>query len=383
MRRLKAFILSEILMTILLQAGLILVLCMSFYLFLDFYTRTQQILTARNHAERVIQFMDDKIRNAGLGLWKCGDSAAVRAAMRPFTDTKKLLEDFRLPVALMVDHKNTTPQYCDDEKKVQHGSVLTLLYGARNLDENTITVVTQDDEPEEISASNHKYKNILLLLDGSKPGVLSKNNGYVKSLFEVDSITDQTTKNKKEQEVERYRMNRYAVTEGTGYPMYMHDLPEKGSAKGHITAYTYNKKVTVNNASELIPLKCMKMFIHDAEDGLGRQFTFSETEPDENNKNNAKWKGTYHQEVGILEIYMTFNIETNIFTLYVLAEGGDNPSGDTERPKTWPENAEPTAENWGKKISDTQDYSKYPYKVVYVARKSWKLNNIPEGFSWN
>ena len=74
MKRLRAFILSEILMTMILQAGFILTLFGAFYLMMEFYTKTQAVLTARDHAERVIQFMDDKIRAAGLGLWACTNS---------------------------------------------------------------------------------------------------------------------------------------------------------------------------------------------------------------------------------------------------------------------------------------------------------------------
>ena len=73
MKRSRAFILSEILMTMILQAGFILTLFGAFYLMMEFYTKTQAVLTARDHAERVIQFMDDKIRAAGLGLWACTD----------------------------------------------------------------------------------------------------------------------------------------------------------------------------------------------------------------------------------------------------------------------------------------------------------------------
>ncbi|MBR0279913.1 MAG: hypothetical protein IJQ75_08060, partial [Synergistaceae bacterium] len=101
MKRSRAFILAEQLMTIMLQAGFILVLCASFYQVISFYTRTQQVLTARNHAERVISFMDDKIRNAGLGLWRCGNSEAIRAkltniAQLATNDTK----GYKLPVSL-------------------------------------------------------------------------------------------------------------------------------------------------------------------------------------------------------------------------------------------------------------------------------------------
>ena len=390
MKRSRAFILAEQLLTIMLQAGFILVLCGSFYQLTSFYANINRVLTARNHAERVISFFDDKIRHAGLGLWQCNNSEEVNAAIRPFTDRNKLLEDFRLPVALMIDHTTTTPQYLDDDKTVQYGSVLTLLYGARHVstsDSEPITIVTQssgEDYPREISdakisASNRKYKNILLLLDGSTPGILSDNNGYVRSLFEIDKTTD-----KEEQETERYRMNRYAVTEGTGYPMYMHDLPKTGTDKGHITAYTYNKAVTVNNASELIPLKCMKMYIHDANDGLGRQFTFSETEPIEDN---AKWGNRYHQEIGILEIYMTLDTTNKLFTLYVLASGGYDEGVSNPRPETWPKEANPAGEGATDAAKEADAKAKwltheYSHHIVYVSRASWKLNNL-EGFSWN
>ena len=78
MKRSRAFILAEILMTIMLQAGFLLVLCSSFYLLVNFYSKTQQVLSARNHAERVISFVDDKIRHAGLGLWRCGSAEDIR-----------------------------------------------------------------------------------------------------------------------------------------------------------------------------------------------------------------------------------------------------------------------------------------------------------------
>ncbi|MBQ9573843.1 MAG: hypothetical protein IJR27_01010 [Synergistaceae bacterium] len=92
MRRSRAFILSEILMTMMLQAGFILVLCTSFYMLTSFYSKTQQVLTARSHAERAISFFDDKIKNAGLGLWRCDTPSEIRAAL---DDLPKL--DFWIP----------------------------------------------------------------------------------------------------------------------------------------------------------------------------------------------------------------------------------------------------------------------------------------------
>ena len=50
----KAFLLTEQLMTILFQAGFILVLVTALYLVFNFYTKTQQVLSARNRAGIVI-----------------------------------------------------------------------------------------------------------------------------------------------------------------------------------------------------------------------------------------------------------------------------------------------------------------------------------------
>ncbi|MBQ3396793.1 MAG: hypothetical protein IJG55_10800, partial [Synergistaceae bacterium] len=71
MKRSKAFILVEILTGMVLQTGFILVLCTSFYLMLSFYSRTQQVLNARQKGGKVIAYVDSRIRNVGLGLGKC------------------------------------------------------------------------------------------------------------------------------------------------------------------------------------------------------------------------------------------------------------------------------------------------------------------------
>lgn len=363
MKRSRAFILSEQLMTIMLQAGFILVLCASFYQVMSFYTRTQQVLTARNHAERVISFMDDKIRNAGLGLWGCGNSCeSVRNALEPFTGSKKPLNNFRLPIAVTSDATHTKPQILKDNNKVQYGSYLTLLYGDRDLDDSRILIVTQE---EQSVLESGKYRSTLSLLDGSHSDFVSANLQLVKKLF-LNS------------EAKESNIERYAVTEATGVPMYIHEMPENGSTKGQIKVYTYGSPLKLAAASELIPLKCMQMFVHDKKDGQGRQFAFRELV-----EGGTGWNETYNQEKGILDIYMELDTEKYTFTLWVLATGGYDASMNNPRPDTWPEQAQPTAAQWGKKINNNQDYTYYPHHIVYVSRATWKLNNIPQGFTWN
>lgn len=373
MKRSRAFILSEQLMTIMLQAGFILVLCASFYQVMSFYTRTQQVLTARNHAERVISFMDDKIRNAGLGLWGCGNScASVRNALKPFTDSNRPLKDFRLPIAVTSDASHTMPQTLTGNNKVQYGSYLTLLYGARDL-ENTILIVTQVGESEKVSGSS-KYRSTLLLLDGGHTEFQSVNTTQVKELFKVNNSLSDENVQQQEKNIEHY-----AVTEATGVPMYIYKVYESGAlTRGKVEVYTYGSPLKLAAASELIPLKCMQMFVHDKKDGQGRQFAFRKI-----NEDSGNWDTQYNQEKGILDIYMELDTEKYTFTLWVLATGGYDASMNNPRPDTWPEKAEPTAEHWGKKVNDIRDYTDYPHHIVYVSRATWKLNNIPQGFTWN
>ena len=77
MKRSRAFILSEILRGTALSAGLVLALCGAFYMTINFYARTSKILTAREKGQRVISFVDERIRHTGLGLWKCSSSAEI------------------------------------------------------------------------------------------------------------------------------------------------------------------------------------------------------------------------------------------------------------------------------------------------------------------
>ena len=364
MRRSKAFILSEILMTILLQAGLILVLCMSFYLFLDFYTRTQQILTARNHAERVIQFMDDKIRNAGLGLWKCENPEEIRdnfGSIQMLYEQDKPVRAYCLPISITLNDGNMNGTLRDVPLKSSpqtEGDVLTLLYAQRNLSSNS---------------SDGKNKEIIMTTSSAAtftPNTYdkTKQTTTIKPIdFTEDNMKLIRTESLFSFSGSNTNIKGYAVMEALGFPLYFNGLSGSDITVliSSATSDISSKTITIPAASELMYLKCMQMLVHDPKDGNGRQFAFRELK-----SSGAAWDNTYNQEIGILDIYMKLDTTTNIFTLYVLASGGEDESVNNPRPEAWPDNA-----NW--------DEDEYPHHVVYVARKSWKLNNIPEGFKWN
>ena len=80
MRR-RAFILTEILTGLMLQSMFVITLFGAFYMVLTFGTATQQTLAASDSGQIVISYVDNRIRNAGVGLWKCGRPLGVAEAL--------------------------------------------------------------------------------------------------------------------------------------------------------------------------------------------------------------------------------------------------------------------------------------------------------------
>ena len=367
MKRSKAFILSEQLMTIMLQAGFILVLCTSFYQVISFYTRTQQVLTARNHAERVISFMDDKIRHAGLGLWQCESADDIRGY---FSIKKLKIENdnaHKLPISLtkyasyhnIYDESNNVPSK-DDEQK--NGDMLILLYAQRNLSSGGNEAITAFREAKTLTALMTEYQ--LILLDTENENVTK-----VQNLFDFSS-SQYPEKN----------IKRYAVMESLGIPLYVESVCRQ-YPNHYVAVKTYklpsSGTITVPVASELLTMNFMRMFVHGTTGaGEGRQFAYQELQPD-----GTGWDKVHNQEKGILDIYMELDTDKNMFTLWVLATGGYDESLNNPRPESWPKEATP-ARDTDEEAKTAWSTHEYSHHVVYVSRASWKLNNIPYNFGW-
>lgn len=367
MKRSRAFILSEQLMTIMLQASFILVLCASFYQLISFYTRTQQVLTARNHAERVISFMDDKIRNAGLGLWRCKTFSAVRKKLEGIdmlnidNTTTYQNHGYKLPLSLkwykdgLETDKRDWPSLSVSQNS---GDVLTVLYAKRNPTTDAKEAITAFKEAQTLVNNANNGKATLQLLDKN-----SSNPAKVQSLFGA-SGSNSNIKN-------------YAVMESLGVPMYIYVFPTGGNVEVTVYGLESSETITVPAAGDLMTINCMQMFVQDKNDGQGRQFAFREL------TDGGYWESKeYNQEKGILDIYMEVDRMHNIFTLWVLATGGYDASMNNPRPDSWPKEANP-AGNDDDKAKEAWLASEYCHHIVYVSRASWKLNNIPQGFTWD
>ena len=89
----KAFILTELLTGMALQSMFTLTLLGAFYLLLSFSTSTQQILAAHDEGQVVISYIDTRIRNAGIGMWDCGNPAGVAKAFNKITAINTLFQN--------------------------------------------------------------------------------------------------------------------------------------------------------------------------------------------------------------------------------------------------------------------------------------------------
>ena len=375
MKRSKGFILAEILTGLLLQALFILVLCGAFYLLVSFGSGTQQILTARERGQRVISYVDSRIRNAGLGLSKLKKSSEYRTAFNSLinegnkplalnNDSKKL----RLPVALTFRDKD---DLTDDEMKaaepnktlptnsnVLYGNILTLIYAQREeptSQSNLVIVPVSNDNIHLVSSGDisQNSSRYCLFID------------YEQNHYNFENSGTNPKRN----------INNWTVLTGTGIPLHTGTIDsqkrfidmDSQDINGYYMRLTndYSLAAKIHAGDELLHLKAERMFVCPDDNGE-RNFKFQELTND--------WGEREPHQKDILEIYMELDKSTNIFTLYVLASGGTD--GRThERPSSWPKYARPSASNWNK--------SDYRYHVMYVSKASWKLHNIPDGFTWN
>ena len=416
MKRSKGFILTDILTGMLVQSLLILSLCGAFYMLLSFGTSTQQVLTARERGRRVISYVDQRIRNAGLGLWKYHKSSTLRESLRELTKIdSKPLENLMLPVAvtyfdkhtafddndklnkkLQDAAKSTNIKYKDTDKNIIYGNVLTLLYAQRhnpknkdlnlvivstNLSENASTDVNKiDNDNYERISDDHGYEPIFNSIFGKNlyTSVTEEEKkfrfiDYSTNHYNDTEFANKTSYNESKDDEYIKNIKNWTVLAETGIPLYI--------APSKITSSVYGVKLKVPNnflnetgdidkyvkvhaGDELLYLKCDRVcVINDMNAARSNERNFVV-------QNLAStWSNAYYHETGILEVYFELDTTTKILDMSVLASGGRDNQPDRH--------PNPPA-NWGGYWNE--DYANH---VLYVSRASWRLNNLAEDFTWD
>ena len=343
----KAFMLTEILTGIMLQAGFIIILCGAFYMTINFYT-------AREKGQRVIAFLDGKVRHAGLGLWRCTSSANLLKLLSKVTGLQNL-ENLPISINKFSDDitKNNWPLTFENSAKgvrdgnIIRGNILTLLY-AEKFRSKIIAIDTENMVPSKLEPSPDNEFKFVITADNYK--------GY-------KDYTDEFNKSGTAEYI-----TSWAVTPTAGVPLLLKPADNK---KVNISTDVDFSVMSIDIASgaELLKLKCERFFVENDDNlGTGRNFAYFEFKNTwERINNNDNKKKNY--EPGILETYYELDTNNNILNLYVLATGGYDSSINHEKPDSWPSSA-----NW------KEDYN---HHYIYVSRKSWRLYNIPKNFIGN
>ena len=344
---------------------------------LAFGSRTQAILTARERGQRVITFVENRIRNAGLGLQELKKVSDVQKVMNPLiTSTKKPLYNsckidsitgLRLPVAISYSNKwpkiytsktnndiTTSNPYkvenIGERKNVWHGNILTLLYAQRE-DDNTINLVIcpTDSNIQSVDISTDEAVEFNFI-DDNKSYEHTKRFYHSASKNRINNI------------------NNWTVLVGTGIPLSI--VSENNSKVKLKRPSTYTAKVpVVHTGDEMLYLKCVRMFVNKSDDG-NMNFVFQTL--DSQASDNSDWSDLYPHEQDILGMYMEMDKDNNILDLWVLATGGKDDIKH-DRPADWPEKAQPDKNQWANNCQ---------YEITYVSHASWKLHNIPKDFNW-
>ncbi|MBQ7216816.1 MAG: hypothetical protein IJP54_01090 [Synergistaceae bacterium] len=350
----RAFILTEILTGMMLQVMFAVVLCSAFYMILNFSTSAQQGFAANDKGQMVIAYFDSRIRNAGLGMWKCHGSADVRASLVSIT----ALQDTNLclPVAIVSSddngHETVSHDISHDNRTgVYSGNVVTLLYAHKDTNEITsesgnppvrLILITDNLQSKTVTNAERSTRNNFQLID-------NKGNYNISSYTSSNFFKGGNNEN----------IRNYAVMESSGIPVYTSYNRRADNSDWVNLQAPSAAGVTVYPMSEMLNLECQKLYVR--KDANGYNFVFQEL------NSSGSWGKFYYHTKDILDLYMTLDTRpaVPIFELRVLVSEGFNEQGTTTKPKDWPG-------RWKNTGFDQ-------YKV-HVSKAAWKLYNLVPQF---
>ncbi|MBQ7543900.1 MAG: hypothetical protein IJT02_03050 [Synergistaceae bacterium] len=336
----RAFILTEILTGLMLQSMFIITLFGAFYMLLTFGTSTQQTLAANDSGQTVINYVDNRIRNAGLGLWKCGSPLGVAEALGLTQGTPTMTAlttpkgggyiPFDLPVAVLSSEKGSIGSVLVtvSEDGVYEGNVLVLLHAHKDNDKNLAVLKKSVASSDAVIAAggNETFKFIKF---GEK---LTTNFSFLQMNANIKG---------------------WAVTEASGVPFRVRDYQQVDTKKSYnFSIYSPYKGVTIHPMSELLNLECQKLWAES------NSFYFANIDDSGTN-----WNKHPHTS-GILELHMTLDTKPAIpiLDLQVLVSEGLRDDGQTTScPPNWP------SSYWK---------SEFGQHRVHVSQAAWKLYNL-------
>ena len=349
----KAFILTEILTGLMLQSMFVITLFGAFYMVLAFGTSTQQTLAANDSGQAVITYINNRIRNAGLGLWKCGSPLGVAEAFgltqNPPTMTALTIKNgsdytpYDLPVAVLSSEKGVSKPSVVSNDGVYEGNVLVLLYAHKDGNSDKLVVANSADIPAGTKYDN-RYNFKFVNFSDKNP-----------SNFEFGKWKDYPLESNRYQNY--MNIKSWAVAEASGRPFRVTNYGLT-NPKDTVKINAPYKDVTIYAMSELLNLECQKLYVQNS------SFYFANIKDD-----GDTWSNAHPHTSGILELHMTLDTKPAIpiLDLQVLVSEGLRDDGQTTQcPPNWPSSC------WKSEFGDHR---------VHVSQATWKLYNLAPLFN--
>ena len=348
----KAYFLAETLMGMALQAILALSLMGAFYMLMTFSSSLSQTLDGFDRGQMVISYVDNRIRNAGLGLWGCkhstsGSSPSPAGVTEAF-DTGSNWSGaglhqsyFHLPVAVTSLTGSGTEGLSKDSRYYE-GNVLTLLYAHKDTQKPDELLVLCADSPDAVvipaETSSPDFRFINYKEDYSGSG---------KTNFNLSELTP----NKK-------NLKSWAVMEASGRPVMVSNFTGGVFPRKFTITAPYGHSVKIYSMSELLNLEIKRMLVKES-DGV-RNFAFYEPG---GGSLSSPLEGPYYVAKDILEVYFRLDTQPDIplLDMKVLVNDGERESGDVECPAEWPSGY------W------QDDFGKYNF---HIEQAQWRLYNL-------
>lgn len=345
----KAYFLAETLMGMALQAILALSLMGAFYMLMTFSSSLSQTLDGFDRGQMVISYVDNRIRNAGLGLWNCNYVSGVESAPSP----KGVAEAFEiasswnnihLPVAVTSKTGSGTERLSKDSRYYE-GNILTLLYAHKDT-----------KKPDELLVFYSKSADAVVIPeDASSPDFRFIDYRSRKNY----SAAGETNFNLSAATPDKKNLKSWGVFEASGLPVMVSNFDINFPCEFTLTA-PHKHDIKVYPMSELLNLELKRMYVAADSSGV-RNFTNYDIK--DNINDGFDTAHPHYVAKDILEVYFRLDTKPDIplLDMKVLVNDGERESGDVECPAEWPSGY------W------QDDFGKYNF---HIEQAQWRLYNL-------
>ena len=343
MRSKKGYILTEILTGLYLQAAIILTMAAALSWLLSFQIKSVEILTARSHDNNFFAYLEPRIKNCGLGLFKCVSA-----------DNENILK-----LAFDADGRYTAPNL--------EGFINSLVI-FENLTDYGLKETARENEHGIICGHvlgilyTMPLQNVLIQTRWGLEDKINPGNSFEYLLY--------TTKQLEDFSGVSMDIRSWCVLPTVGVPFLA--LQTKNKNKKDVLRITlaknFGRSLKIPPVSEVFEVRAEFFYVTQSENGVADE-NFSSTL-----RRISPRFDTAHQhylmnnpmEDGILETYFELDKKSKTLDVYILSYAGDyvsfNTSQKNSKPKSWPDNA-----NWN------DEYLRYE---LFVNMKSFKLDNV-------